>query len=199
MKPRDLRTFTVEHKTKRRRNSTPPASLWSNAAGLFRATFDQASTEIPASIDGAPPVSGGTTEAHGDIQVRRILPDLRATQVEVAEDVVAIRVKPRRAPRKRVETVQQDADKQSAHQVEQPSAITVESIALASADDTPKASFTSEPRSSIAVRQDQWSAMVHAPAAARPISSGRERTWTRRVDDLPRGERWKKRLPDVCR
>ncbi|HEX2555012.1 MAG TPA: hypothetical protein VHL98_15035 [Microvirga sp.] len=25
------------------------------------------------------------------------------------------------------------------------------------------------------------------------------RRWARRVEELPRGERWKRRLPDVCR
>jgi hypothetical protein len=25
------------------------------------------------------------------------------------------------------------------------------------------------------------------------------RRWTRKAEDLPRGERWKRRLPDVCR
>jgi hypothetical protein len=199
MKSRNLRTFTVEHKTKRRPTPTLPTSIWGHVSGLFSTTSDQANMVVPAPIDDMSPAPIRKTEAHGDIQVRRILPDLRATQVEVAEDVVAIRLKPRRVPRKRVETVQQDADKQSAHQVEQPSAITVETLALAEPDDTPKASFTREARGDIVVMQEPWSAVELAPAIGRPISSRRERTWTRKVDDLARGERWRRRLPEVCR
>lgn len=41
------------------------------------------------------------------------------------------------------------------------------------------------------------------PAADTPIVVPRGerpgRRWTRRGDDLPRGERWKRRLPEVCR
>jgi hypothetical protein len=210
MKFRDLRTFTVEHKSKRRPTSAPPASIWGNATGLFRTTSDQASTVVSAPIDKAPPAPATTTEAHADGQVRRILPDLRAPQVEMAEEVVAIPVKPRRAPRKGRETEQRDADKQSAHQIESPSTtpdiasmtaptIVAEAVALAGADDTPRAPLTSEPRADIVVTQEQWSAMVHAPEAALLTHARRERTWTRKVDDLARGERWKRRLPEVCR
>jgi hypothetical protein len=75
----------------------------------------------------------------------------------------------------------------------------VETVALAEPDDTPKASFTREARGDIVVAQEQWSAIMRAPEAALQTRDRRERTWTRKVDDLPRGERWKKRLPDVCR
>jgi hypothetical protein len=40
-------------------------------------------------------------------------------------------------------------------------------------------------------------------ADARPIvpqtASWRDRKWTRSVEDLSRSERWRRRLPDVCR
>jgi hypothetical protein len=32
-----------------------------------------------------------------------------------------------------------------------------------------------------------------------PIATQRHRKWARGVEDLPRGERWKRRLPQVCR
>ncbi len=38
-----------------------------------------------------------------------------------------------------------------------------------------------------------------APIVAPQNTSRRDRKWTRRVEDLPRGERWKRRLPGVCR
>jgi hypothetical protein len=75
----------------------------------------------------------------------------------------------------------------------------VATVALASADDTPKASFTGEARGDIVVAQEQWSAMVHAPTVALRTHTPRQRTWTRKVDDLARGERWRRRLPEVCR
>jgi hypothetical protein len=75
----------------------------------------------------------------------------------------------------------------------------VETVALASADDTPKASFTSEPHYNIVVTLEQWSAMACAPAVALQTRTRRERTWTRKVDDLARAERWRRRLPEVCR
>ena len=36
-------------------------------------------------------------------------------------------------------------------------------------------------------------------ARSGPALRVRNRKWTRSVGDLPRGERWKRRLPEVCR
>ncbi len=39
----------------------------------------------------------------------------------------------------------------------------------------------------------------NTPIVVPQTASQRDRKWTRRVEDLPRSERWKRRLPQVCR
>jgi hypothetical protein len=207
MKSRDLRTVTVEHKTKRRPSAPAHASIWGNALGPFTHPSDRDSPVAPAPENQAPPVSATMAEGHGGIQARRILPDLRAAQVEAAEDVVSLRVKQRRAPRKRGETTLPDAETRR-HDVEHPSTtppLTYEAAPAVAIETSPdeavtasKAQLSALFRPPVESRLD-WRAATAPWTIAPHTRKRRQRSWTRKVHDLPRGERWKRRLPDVCR
>jgi hypothetical protein len=208
MKSRDLRPFAVEHKHKRRPIAQPPASIWGDAVDHFRAHSEPIRAVAPDLIRVLHPVP--TPEPQVGVEERRVLPDLRAAPVATAEEVGAIRVKRRAVNRTGGALVVGDSEKQHEHHIqvastasdlptELASEIAVESDARPEAEDTPVASFRIETRSDIVVTQEPWSAMERVPVIGRPIGSRRERTWTRKVDDLPRGERWRRRLPEVCR
>jgi hypothetical protein len=210
MKSRDHRPFAVEHKTKRRSTPTLPASIWGDAVDHFRTPSEQAPIVAPDLIDASQSSPIVAPEPKFAVDVRRVLPDLRIARVEVTEEVVATPVKQRRVHRKREPVVSGSSEEQVEHQIETASAASdlpsettpatgVETVARIESEDAPEASLTSTNPTSCADIAERQSAVMLALEAAVQTRHRRERTWTRKVDDLPRGERWKRRLPDVCR
>jgi hypothetical protein len=56
-----------------------------------------------------------------------------------------------------------------------------------------------EGETTIAVAQEPRSITGDTPIVVPRRASRLDRRWVRRIEDLPRGERWKRRLPEVCR
>lgn len=54
------------------------------------------------------------------------------------------------------------------------------------------------PNIAIVVAPKPHSEVTHTPIIVQPMSPRRDRKWVRSVEELARGERWKRRLPEVC-
>jgi hypothetical protein len=63
----------------------------------------------------------------------------------------------------------------------------------------PEAASFGAGASSISVPAQAAPAGEDGPFVVAPSPQRRGRKWARRVEDLPRSERWKRRLPEVCR
>jgi len=210
MRKRELRPFTVEVKSKRRSISTPPASIWGDTEKLFRAPPSQASGPVsPKSDEAIVAPAPAATEPAGEIHSRRILPDLRAAQIEVAEDAVAIRIKERRPPKSDREHLPREERhpkrrKQAVVVVPDVDVVSTSSakVVLTVKKKRGKAqTFTPSiaPSSVIVVTPRSHVEIAHTPIIAQQASPRRDRKWVRGIDELSRGERWKRRLPEVCR
>ncbi len=200
MRKRELRPFTIEVKSKRRSVSSPPASIWGDTEKLFKAPPNQASGPVFPKIDGAIVASApAAREPMGEAQARRILPDLRAAQIEVAEDAVAIRVEQRRTRKSehilRDEGYSKRRKKAVASAPVAEDELTNKKRPEDALDGIPAAATSS----SIEVAPDPHPTISRSPIIVPQMSPRRDRKWVRGVDELPRGEKWKRRLPEVCR
>jgi hypothetical protein len=206
MRSRDVRPFKVEIKTKRRPTAVLPSSIWGDTANLFKTTQDRDSV-LPASENRQPVVTAAVeTHTPQDGQARRVLPDLRTIDV-VAEEEVAI------APVKRASRRQSGAAKprltkdQGQHSL-QPDAIPdVSSPAQTIHVETSSLSISAgesgdlAPQSAVLPEalQDTILPPVSAPIVAAPGVVRAGRKWSQPGAALPRWEKWKRRLPEVCR
>ncbi len=211
MRKRELRPFTVEVKSKRRSVSTPPASIWGDTEKLFKASPNRASGPVFPKIDEAIAASApAVREPAGEIQARRILPDLRAAQIEVAEDAVAIHVEQHRTRKSDSEHLPRDERHPKRRKqavvvvpdVDVVSASNAKVVLTGKKKKSGKAQTVTPskaPSSAIVVTPRSHVEIAHTPIIAQQIPPRRDRKWVRGVDDLSRGERWKRRLPEVCR
>ncbi len=62
-----------------------------------------------------------------------------------------------------------------------------------------EAALSGSGASSISVPAQAAPTAGDGPIVIPPSPQRRGRKWARRVEDLPRSERWKRRLPEVCR
>ncbi len=208
MRSRNSRSFTVELKSKRPSATSAPPSIWGKAASLFKATSEPSNPK-PVQKTASPalpnPTVGVASEA--EKQPRRILRDLRVESAPL-EEVPPIRVT--RSNRKRGRTMSENIERQGELPIESaptaPNAVidTVSTAAPKSVELAPIEAVSedslweaSEPAREVTQGPQilKGNTQIIAPQA----TSGRDRKWTRRVEDLPRGERWKRRLPSVCR
>jgi hypothetical protein len=215
MRSRDLRTFTVEIKNKRRHAATPPASLWADAeAALLKPVA------VPNGFGAGEPIevrrgpSAGSAKAD---QPRRVLPDLRPAEPEPSAGEESGRnlrladagdgagaAPPGRPSRRGRSAAPQGAEprqKRGPRRSERPA---VAPGLNANAADTRSADAAFAGSAFIVaaaeVPVDGIALSGQAPMIVVPAGAERPaRRWARRVEDLPRGERWKRRLPEVCR
>jgi len=197
-------------KSKRRSIPVPPASIWGDTEKLFKAALGRASEPLPLKKDDAVAASApSASEPVGEVQPRRILPDLRATQIQVDEEAVTIRVKPRRTQKNSGEHPPRD----EGHTKRRKKAIVdVGDVDVVS---TPTAKIvlvgkkergnaqnvrpSIAPSSAIVIAPKPHVEIAYSPIMIQPMSPRRDRKWVLSVEELPRGQRWKRRLPDVCR
>jgi hypothetical protein len=186
MRPQS-RPFTIELKTKRRA-STAAAFNWGAAAAVL-------APEPPLICEGSSatrdpePRFGTSVSAPGKVlaqsSVRRVLPDLRVDDSASSAQVPDL--KSRRKVKARVElgSTNRDVDKPVPDR-RNPTEASSAPVAASGAksEDTRSRSMGSPAKDAV------------VDPASRPALA---RKWARPVASLRRGERWKRRLPDVCR
>lgn len=198
MRSRDVRPFAVEIKSKKRTPSAPPPSLWGETAHLFKTVADPSEPPTPHAPAGpAKTMRPSETERAQTVPERRVLPDLRAVRadgeapIEPAgadrENRRGRRAVPSQGREHRggkgvrpiapVREPQPAADPQVTLFAPEPAAAAIASL---------PAAITA----SVAARQG-------GAAASEPRKTARK--WARQIGDLPRSERWRRRLPEVCR
>ena len=211
MRSRNTRSFTVELKSKRRSTAAPmPPSIWGNAASLFRATPEPSNpTPVRTAVSpvSASPSVGIAPDA--EKQARRVLPDLRVAESAPLEEALPIRVM--RSNRKKGRTMSEKIERQGELPIGTAPAEPDETVRMVSTSAPQPVNLgaveaesedvlweASAPASEVA--QEPQTFVGSAPIVVPQKASRHEpRKWTRRVEDLPRGERWKRRLPEVCR
>ena len=210
MRSRDTRSFTVELKTKRRSTAIPSPSLWGNAASLFKETPEPSTRALFRGAAPSPaPITPVSSASESDKQPRRILPDLRVAEALTPEEVPAVRAT-RSVRRKERKTMFGDLANQDKRQNDESLAASDESIEAARVVETTRRELASIPTESDDVLWEEsapiskvtrapQSIVASTPLIVSQVASQRDRKWRRRVEDLPRGERWKRRLPEVCR
>ena len=139
-------------------------------------------------------------------QASRILPDLRTIEVAVAEPAAPLRVT--RTPRKKGGNIMlHDTEKMVVHQEnssptaqdnEPAQAIHIEasSLAISEGDQDVRLSLS---RAESAVAQEANPIPTSAPTATPELVLQPSRKWAKGTAELPRWEKWKRRLPQVCR
>ncbi len=206
MRSRDVRPFTVEIKTKRRPTTASSSSIWGDTANLFRSAQDRDAV-LPASENHRPPVTGAveTRTAH-DAQARRVLPDLRAIDGVAEEEAALAPVK--RAPRRQPGAAKPRRTDDRARPPLQPATtpdvgspaqtIHVETSAL-SISGGESGDLVAPSAALPEALQDTILPSVSAPIVAVPGIVRAGRKWSQPGAALPRWEKWKRRLPEVCR
>lgn len=209
MRSRDLRTFTVEVKNKRRHAPPAPASLWADAEALLKpaATNDHGpGAGEPIQVRRAPSAGNGKSD-----QSRRVLPDLRPSKPETdaaaGSDPVAQAANGADAaakadgamnggaPRRGRGAIAPDPDTRPKRAARRPVPAGVAPLPAAEPAAGPIVVETAAAADTSARSPVAGDTPIIVPGeTAKPA-----RRWARRVEDLPRGERWKRRLPDVCR
>ncbi len=205
-----MRPFTVEFKSKRRPTANLSPSIWGNTAQHFGIAPDRRPDPPRPSLDKltfAPAPKEAQPEAK--VQTKRILPDLRVAEVKVDAEIVAVRV--RRTPRKKGgNTMLHDAEKPNEHQMEPTSPVPDQIVTpdpeaqvyqsgSPEADEVPSTALDLPTNSEIEVPQGSHSATSEASIVVPETGNQRSRRWVRGTHELRRGERWKRRLPEVCR
>jgi hypothetical protein len=193
MRSRDIKPFAIEIRTKKRSPSGQSPSIWGDSAGLLK----EASAPSRASPPDRQP-SARSQDAPLVVQAvpaeRRILQDLRPSDVPDPTPVVETR-EPRRQRRKTIDgTASTAARKPEASR--SPKSVTYNV-------DVQHDESGSAVRSALRLI-DYPIVKAEVPQAAPPRLRSREprrlpKKWARQLSDLPRGERWRRRLPAVCR
>jgi hypothetical protein len=210
MRSRGTRSFTVELKSKRRSTATQPPSIWGQSASLFT-TPPEPGSPTPARKVAAPipasPLIGVAPEAQK--QPPRVLPDLRTVEPASPEEAPPTRMT--RSSRKPGRQTMRDSVKtHDKLPVEAALPAPAEATRMAAAGGAaPVELYQDEAHSEDALWESSAPSIVAAPEprslvgntamVLTPVATQRGRKWTRGVEDLPRGERWKRRLPSVCR
>jgi hypothetical protein len=135
-----------------------------------------------------------------EVQPRRVLPDLTVPEVGVAEEVVAFRAKQRRASRKGGKAMLHNVAISSEPHIEAapPYAAPTGSIGsglAADAQDIPALTVSSAP---VVLPQDAKTATGTEAILVRQTTTRRAKRLERQALELPLGQRWKRRLPEVC-
>lgn len=205
-----MRPFRVEIKTKRRAHPVLPPSIWGDAATLLKAAPDQPS-EIPRmrQVDQVVTVPSKSLLPVQAAQARRILPDLRTIEVAASEPAAPLRVT--RTPRKKGGNIMlHDTEKMVEHQEDtSPSArdnepaqaihIEASSLAISEGDEDIRLSQSGAETAETEASEEanpiptSTSAALHEP----PLQPSRK--WVKGAAELPRWEKWRRRLPGVCR
>ncbi len=205
MRSRDLRPFTVEIKSKRRNPATTPASIWADTEAILKAAAEPAGCLLGGRGE---PIEVRRTEAAAAptlaSQARRVLPDLRAMGPETEPAAGADKAVARKLHRTR--TLNRKGGEAMPHDTKhQPKRASASDLTASMPD--PNRASAAEPEALAVAGEGAMPIAVPAeivpPAGDAPIIVHRAarpgRRWARRADDLPRGERWKRRLPEVCR
>jgi len=202
MRSRDLRPFTVEIKNKRRHPASAPASIWADTGALLKLASEPDagnSGTAPQRVDMARDRAGAPVQSS---PVRRVLPDLRAAPAEAEPGAEAGPAVPPPAPKIRRNAVRHDSgpllDHGALHAAkasEPAPSVSLEPVRLPQAADVPHDAMFDGAVSTALGDDMAGDELIMMPAAGMQ----RTRKWTRRAGDLPRGERWKRRLPEVCR
>jgi hypothetical protein len=210
MRSRDTRSFTVELKSKRRSTAAPPSSIWGHAATLFKEVPEPSTRTLFRNEASSPvPTSSVQVTPKADNQSRRILPDLRVAESAPLEEALPIRVTRSNRKKGRVK-MSENIERQGELPIDtaptEPDEIigTVstsvpEPVDQGPADADNEDALWEASAPDTEVTQDPQSFVGSTSIVVPPMASRRDRKWTRRVEDLPRGERWKRRLPGVCR
>ena len=136
-----------------------------------------------------------------EVRPRRILPDLRVTEVTVSDEAVAIRVTQRRAAKKGGKPMLHE----HANSSDQPAEAAAPPVTGTEPSRVEPAEFVRDVLVSEASTDslviDQSIPATVGPAAITAPQTTTHRVWRsqRHAHELPRGERWKRRrLPEVC-
>jgi hypothetical protein len=203
MRSRDVRPFTVEFKQKKRTTAAPPPSIWGKAADLFRTDPDP----VGRPLERAGSSRSLPTHHYAPVKVRRVLPDLQAAAGETALEVTAIPAT-RHRQQKGGKTMSQEMKNHIELTITAPPVASDQGLEAAlpgqGADDPDTAQAEPETvrtgDAPIVVPYEVEAEQDRAPVVvSSTVSRPSARRWTRKIEDLPRGERWKRRLPDVCR
>lgn len=211
MRSRISRPVMVELKTRRRSTTAAPASIWGDAASLLKAPPEPSLPSVARQTTFSTPVSQTNRVApDAGRQPRRVLPDLRVEQavtLEKAQPTGVARSSRKLGPR----TILDSVKKQDEPQVEAAPPAPVEATRTAATGGAaPVVGLYQDEAQSEDALWESSAPSVETASEARPlvgntatmlplIATQRTRKWVRGVEDLPRGERWKRRLPEVCR
>lgn len=206
MRSRDVRPFTVEFKTKRRPSANPASSLWGDTATLFKSASVQ-DEPPPFKSEPSVPSAAPTITTEEPAQGRRILPDLRPVEAATVETAAPIRV-PRAPRRKSLDGTLHNPEEHMTRQAkptlsletfDEVPAVHIETavleISAERGDDLPVQKITGQAEAT----EQSLFAPEGSPIIAPPSMLQPRRKWLKRAAELPRGERWKRRLPEVCR